>query len=393
MYNIVTLKVQGNLLLDISLIILSAGTSNRFRIKAKKQWIRIGDMPLWVYATNNLAKTYDFKNIVVTGHSDELFYMRKFTDVKIVNGSDTRQSSLINALEHITTKYVLVSDAARCCIPPSLVKRLLDEAGKADVVVPYLIVTDTVAYENDDTIDRDKIKLIQTPQLSLTKSLKEALSKQNEFTDESSAIKANGGSVKYILGDVAAAKLTTFDTKNSVLSLLKAPIKDCFHGNGFDVHEFEKAKPMLLGGVKIDADFGFKAHSDGDVAIHALIDALLAAAGAGDIGEWFPDSDNKYKNIDSTKLLETVCNFLTKVGFKIVHCDLTIIAQKPKISPYKEAISKKLASILNIPSVHVNVKATTTEHLGFIGREEGVGVLASATLKYYDWTADEDINR
>ncbi|MDR1285629.1 MAG: bifunctional 2-C-methyl-D-erythritol 4-phosphate cytidylyltransferase/2-C-methyl-D-erythritol 2,4-cyclodiphosphate synthase [Campylobacteraceae bacterium] len=379
-------------MLDISLIILSAGASNRFKMKVKKQWIRVGDVPLWVYVANNLSKTYAFKDVIITANADELFYMYKFTDFKIVKGGDTRQSSLINALQHVTTKYVLVSDAARCCVPPSLVQRLLSEAGNADAIVPYLNVTDTVVYEND-TIHREKIKLIQTPQLSLTLALKEALTQEREFTDESSAIKMNGGSVKYISGDIAAEKLTTLDANNGVLSLLKAPVKSCFYGSGFDVHAFEEAKPMYLGGVKLDSDFGFKAHSDGDVAIHALIDALLAAAGGGDIGEWFPDFDERYKNIDSTKLLEYVCDFLAKVGFEIVHCDLTIIAQTPKISPYKQAISKKLASILDISPVHVNVKATTTEHLGFIGRKEGIGVLASATLKYYDWTTNENINR
>jgi 2-C-methyl-D-erythritol 4-phosphate cytidylyltransferase/2-C-methyl-D-erythritol 2,4-cyclodiphosphate synthase len=261
------------------------------------------------------------------------------------------------------------------------------------VVAPYLSVNDTVIYADNELIDRDKVKLIQTPQLSLTKALKEALSQKTEFTDESSAMIANGGSVKYIQGDVAAEKLTTLERKNGILSLLKPPSKEYFFGNGFDVHAFEEGKSMYLGGVKIKADFGFKAHSDGDIAIHALIDALLGAAGAGDIGEWFPDSDQTYKGADSTKLLESVCSFLRKVGFEIVHCDLTIMAQKPKISPYKQVISKKLSSILNVSYSHVNVKATTTEHLGFIGREEGVAVLAAATLKYYDWTAYENINR
>jgi 2-C-methyl-D-erythritol 4-phosphate cytidylyltransferase/2-C-methyl-D-erythritol 2,4-cyclodiphosphate synthase len=361
-------------------------------MKVKKQWIRVGDIPLWLHATNNLSKTYSFKDVIVTGNADEIFYMRKFTDFKIIEGGDTRQSSLVNALQHVRTKYVLISDAARCCVPTSLVQRLLSETGNADAVAPYLAVVDTVAYEDNMAIHRDKVKLIQTPQLSLTRALREALRQKSEFTDESSAIRANGGNVKYILGDTAAEKLTTLDTSSNILSSLKTPVKSCFYGSGFDVHSFEEAKPMYLGGVKIDADFGFKAHSDGDVAIHALIDALLAAAGGGDIGEWFPDFDERYKNIDSVKLLENICAFLAKVGFEIVHCDLTIIAQKPKISPYKQAISKKLASVLNISSAHVNVKATTTEHLGFIGREEGVGVLASATLKYYDWTVNENIN-
>jgi 2-C-methyl-D-erythritol 4-phosphate cytidylyltransferase/2-C-methyl-D-erythritol 2,4-cyclodiphosphate synthase len=391
-YNFVTLKPKRNILIDISLIILSGGESSRFGVKAKKQWLRIGDIPLWNYVTNELSSYYAFKEVIVTGSENELFFMRKFSDAKIIKGGATRQISLLNALPYVTTKYVLVSDAARVCIPKPLVEKLLSEAGKADVIVPYLPVSDTVAY-NASVIDRDNVKLIQTPQLSITKALRDALSKGGEFTDESGAIIANGGNVKYTLGDTRAEKLTFASAKNSILSLLPPPSKDNFYGTGFDVHAFEDKKPMFLGGIKIGEDYGFKAHSDGDVAIHALIDALLGAAGGGDIGEWFPDTDSKYKNANSVALLENVRDFIFKVGFEIAHCDLTIIAQKPKISPYKEAISRKLSDILGLPIRHINVKATTTENMGFIGRSEGVAVQAAATLRYYDWMSDENINR
>ncbi len=143
---------------------------------------------------------------------------------------------------------------------------------------------------------------------------------------------------------------------------------------------------MFLGGVKIDSKFGFKAHSDGDVAIHALIDALLGAAGMGDIGMLFPDNDDKYKGIDSKELLKKVVTKINNFGFLIINVDLTIAAEKPKISNYKLAMRRKLAEILKIESSRVNIKATTTERLGFIGRGEGVGVIANANLKYYDWT-------
>jgi 2-C-methyl-D-erythritol 4-phosphate cytidylyltransferase/2-C-methyl-D-erythritol 2,4-cyclodiphosphate synthase len=143
---------------------------------------------------------------------------------------------------------------------------------------------------------------------------------------------------------------------------------------------------MVLGGVKIDSSFGFKAHSDGDVLIHSLIDALLGAAGAGDIGEFFPDTDNKFKNIDSTILLKQIVEFIINIGFEIVNVDITIIAQVPKINPYKKEIKKTLAKLLNLPKFKVNIKATTAEQLGFIGRAEGVAVQSSATLKFYDWT-------
>ncbi|MDR1615247.1 MAG: bifunctional 2-C-methyl-D-erythritol 4-phosphate cytidylyltransferase/2-C-methyl-D-erythritol 2,4-cyclodiphosphate synthase [Campylobacteraceae bacterium] len=378
-------------MLDISLVILSAGESSRFKIKTKKQWLRIGDTPLWLNVTNSIASSYAFKEIIVTGSADDLPYMYKFCDFKIVKGGTTRQNSLINALQYINSEYVLVSDAARCFVPKTLTQRLLDEAGSADIIVPYLPVTDTVIYE-ENAINRDKVKLIQTPQLSKTKILKEALLNGGDFTDESSAIVSCGGSVKYILGDIRAEKITLTNAKNSPLSLLSPPLQEIFTGFGFDAHAYEKGKIMYLGGVKIEDSYGFAAHSDGDVVIHALIDALLGAAGAGDIGEWFPDSNIAYKNINSTKLLEKVVLFLMRVGFEIVHCDITIIAQKPKVSPFKQAISKRLSSILNISPVHVNIKATTTENMGFIGREEGIAVQAVANIKYYDWTTDENLN-
>ncbi|MDR2100631.1 MAG: bifunctional 2-C-methyl-D-erythritol 4-phosphate cytidylyltransferase/2-C-methyl-D-erythritol 2,4-cyclodiphosphate synthase [Campylobacteraceae bacterium] len=378
-------------MLDISLIVLSAGESNRFKTKAKKQWLRSGDLPLWLNTAKRLASNYAFKDIVITGSSDDLPYMYGFCDYKIVKGGTTRQNSLINALQYIQSEYVLVSDAARCAVPNFLTQKILHECGNADIIVPYLPVTDTVAYD-EKAIERGKVKLIQTPQLSRTQTLKAALSNSGEFTDESSAISAYGGSVKYILGDARAEKLTFMNAKNPPLSLMSPPSPQTFTGIGFDAHAFEEGKPMYLGGVKIENAYGLKAHSDGDAAIHALIDALLGAAGAGDIGEWFPDTDMKYKNIDSVKLLESVAEFLTRVGFEIVHCDITIIAQKPKISPFKQAMSKRLAAVLNIPASHVNIKATTTENMGFIGREEGIAVQAAASLKYYDWTSDENIN-
>ncbi|MEE8588653.1 MAG: 2-C-methyl-D-erythritol 2,4-cyclodiphosphate synthase, partial [Sulfurimonadaceae bacterium] len=137
---------------------------------------------------------------------------------------------------------------------------------------------------------------------------------------------------------------------------------------------------------KIDVDYGFKAHSDGDVAIHALIDALLGAAGLGDIGMLFPDNDNSYKNIDSKELLRTTVLRLHQFGLVVLNADITIAAEAPRLSNYKSQMRSTLAQLLHIPASRMNVKATTTEKLGFIGRKEGVGVMATATLNYYDWT-------
>ena len=376
---------------NITLVVLCAGSSSRFGLKAKKQWLRINSEPLWLYVTKKLQNYTLFDKIIVTSHIEELNYMENFSDnITYVTGGNTRQESMKNALEEVSTKYVMVSDVARACVPKDVITQLINNKDKADCIVPYLSVSDTVVYEND-TIDRDSVKLIQTPQLSNTIKLKDALNNSTVFTDDSSAIKANKGTVSYIKGSSLSKKLT-FGSDLTDAPCLHAPCKDYFTGTGFDIHPFEDNKPMFLGGVNIDVPYGFKAHSDGDVLIHSLIDALLGACGAGDIGEFFPDYDEKYKNIDSKILLREIVNFINNVGYEIVNVDLTIIAQKPKINPYKKEIKNVIAELLDIQRQFVNIKATTAEKLGFVGRNEGVAVQSTATLKFYDWKNYEYIN-
>ena len=372
------------MLLDVTLVVLCAGNSTRFEHKTKKQWLRIENEPLWLNVTKRLVSFSNFDKIIVASHENELNYMRNFTDdFTFVKGGDTRQKSIQNCLEFVTTKYVMISDVARACIPKSVIENLLDEKENADCIVPVLNVTDTVVYETN-TINRDEVKLIQTPQLSLTQTLKNALDTQIEFTDESSAIKAKKGTIKYIQGSIQSKKLTLGNELDE-LPCLKDPSKNFFTGTGLDIHAFEDNKEMYLGGIKLPYEFGFKAHSDGDVLIHSIIDALLGACGAGDIGEFFPDTDDKYKGIDSKLLLEHIVAFIYNVGYEIVNIDTTIIAQKPKINPFKNEIKNSLAKIIGIEKQFINVKATTAEKMGFIGRSEGVAVQSIATVKYYNW--------
>jgi len=383
-YTIVTLKKKGLNLPDLSLVMLGAGTSSRFKMSAKKQWLRTEHTPLWLYATKNIVKNTTFKKVIIVCSKDEIEYMKLFnSDFTYVVGGSSRQESLKNALLHVETTNVLVSDVARVCIPDEMITRIIDKCEDADIVVPYLSVHDTVVYKGT-TIDRDEVKLIQTPQLSNTNSLKNALLHVEDFTDDSSAIKADGGEVTYVKGDKRANKITSIEDIEIILNLHQ-PSNDIFIGNGYDVHQFETGKKMVLGGVEIKSDRGFKAHSDGDVALHALIDALLGASGAGDIGELFPDNDPTHKNADSKELLKKVVSFLYNVGFEIVNCDLTIMAESPKLSSYKKLMRETISGILHVNPLHVNIKATTTEKLGFVGREEGVAVSATATLKYYNW--------
>lgn len=326
---------------------------------------------------------HDFKETIIVGAEDELAFMQLYGEYRFVAGGATRQESLKNALKSVKTPYVLVSDIARACVNSELLSRIISLKGEHDSIVPYLNVSDTIVYK-DETINREDVKRIQTPQLSSTAVLKNALENATqEFTDESSAIYAAGGNRFFVLGDEDAHKIT-FSSDLNKLSCLKPPSNETLSGNGFDVHAFDDGGVMWLGGVKIDAAFGFKAHSDGDVAIHALIDALLGAAGMGDIGMLFPDNDERYKGIDSKELLKIVVGKLYNFGFVIINTDLTIAAQVPKIAPYKLEMRRVLSEILNIDASRVNIKATTTEKLGFIGRAEGVGVWANANLKYYN---------
>ena len=371
-------------MLDVTLIVLCAGNSTRFEHKSKKQWIRIENEPLWLNVTKRLASFSNFSKIIIASHENELNYMRNFTDdFLFVKGGETRQQSIQNCLKFITTNYVMITDVARACIPQSVIKNLLNEKDNADCIVPVLNVTDTVVYE-ENTINRDLVKLIQTPQLSKTSTLKNALLTNTEFTDESSAIKAKNGIIKYIQGSIKSKKLTLGDEIDE-LSCLKEPSKNFFTGTGLDIHAFEDNKEMFLGGIKLPYEFGFKAHSDGDVLIHSIIDALLGACGAGDIGEFFPDTDEKYKGIDSKILLKDIVTFIYNVGYEIVNIDTTIIAQKPKINPFKHEIKNSLANLIGIEKQFINIKATTAEKMGFIGRNEGVAVQSIATLKYYNW--------
>ena len=368
---------------DLTLVLLAAGASSRFGMEAKKQWLRIDNEPLWLFVAERFNRLYPFDNIIISANPEEVPFFQQYCRYSIVAGGDTRQESLKNALELVKTPYVLVSDVARACITEDVFKRIIDQKGKADAIVPYLPATDTVVYRNE-TIDREEVKLIQTPQLSRTDLLKKALQTDRLFTDESSAIQAVGGRVVYVPGSKKLLKLTHKEDLR-FLSCLKPPATEQLTGSGFDVHPFVEGRALVLGGVEIDFEYGLAGHSDADVVLHALIDALLGAAGFGDIGELFPDSDPKYKNIDSKLLLQKCVETLLRCGFVIDKVDITIIAQKPKISQYKTKMQETIANLLRLPLYKTNIKATTTEKLGFIGRGEGVATQAVATLHYFDW--------
>jgi ygbB family len=366
---------------------LGAGSSSRFEMPVKKQWLRVGGDPLWLFAAKNLSSHYAFKEIIIASNEEK--YMSKFAPTyRFIKGGATRQESLKNALKLVQSEYVLVSDIARPMISAELFSRIIGGIQNADCVVPALKVPDTV-YLGSQAVDREQIKLIQTPQLSRTAMLKSALESGQIYTDDSSAIAAAGGKIWYVQGDDNARKITFKDDLSKICGL-GAPLSEICVGNGFDVHAFEEEKKegsfVTIGGEKIPFERNLKAHSDGDVAIHALIDAILGAAGLGDIGEHFPDTDDKFKGADSAMLLKEAYRLVQSVGFELINADITVIAERPKLSKFKSAMEINIANALNLTPSCINVKATTTEKLGFTGRGEGIAATASASLKIYDWT-------
>ena len=405
---------------DISLILLAAGDSSRFGLSVKKQWLRVGELPLWQYVAQSIARAHPFKKIVIAVNEEDVSYCERLyacssasargksaecgtSEYKFQSEQDevgcnayerssanlkfhfapggaNRQSSLKNALRLVESELVLVSDVARAQISPGLISSLIRNLGGADCISPYLSVNDTT-YLGEAVVKREELRLIQTPQLSRTALLKKALEGNEIFTDDSAAVGSAGGRLEFIKGEAGALKITR--ASDLAALNLKPCSRDIFCGTGYDVHALEKGAGIVLGGVQIPCEFALIAHSDGDVAIHALIDAICGAAMLGDIGELFPDSDAKFKGADSKELLRKVMRRVRGYGYELVNADITIIAQRPKIGAYKAQMQEVLSEILNC--ARVNVKATTTERLGFTGRSEGIAAQAAVSLKFYDW--------
>jgi len=405
---------------DISLILLAAGDSSRFGLPVKKQWLRVGELPLWQYVAQSIARAHSFKKIIIAVNEEDVSYCERLYACSLasargesaergtseykfqrkqggiecnadergsenlkfyfVPGGANRQSSLKNALQLVESELVLVSDVARAQISPELISSLIRNLGGADCISPYLGVNDTT-YLGERIVEREELRLIQTPQLSRTALLKKALEGSEIFTDDSAAVGSAGGRLEFIKGEAGALKITR--ASDLAALNLKPCSRDIFCGTGYDVHALEKGAGIMLGGVQIPCEFALIAHSDGDVAIHALIDAICGAAMLGDIGELFPDGDAKLKGADSKELLRKVMRRVRGYGYELVNADITIIAQRPKIGAYKAEMQEVLSEILNC--ARVNVKATTTEGLGFTGRSEGIAAQAVVSLKFYDW--------
>lgn len=398
----------------ISIVIMAAGDSTRFvekgaRRGVKKQWLRINNTPLWLSVTRKLfdiflnitqssvSKNLDLANLVldkiyITSHPSDLFFMRKYApkslyfgnksySLEIVEGGDSRFKSLSNVINITTSHYLLVHDSARD-VDDIVVQDMLAALNgfECDCIVPVLKISDSVLMlgEKISHMDREKLRIIQTPQISRLQKLKESLGLNIDFNDESAAVNALGGNIKFVEGSKKSYKITY---QSDVAKYFQDGNTDIYTGFGTDVHSFEEGRVLKIGGIEIESSFGFKAHSDGDVVLHALVDALLGAASFGDIGELYPDSDASFKNIDSNILLKDTYDKILSLGLELINVDVAITAQIPKISPYKDSIKENLSNILCLDVHKINIKASTPEKLGSLGRSEGVLAQVIVNLK------------
>jgi 2-C-methyl-D-erythritol 4-phosphate cytidylyltransferase/2-C-methyl-D-erythritol 2,4-cyclodiphosphate synthase len=311
-----------------------------------------------------------------------------------VHGGATRQASVragLEALDGSAPDIVLIHDAARPFLTGDLISRAII-AGKAHgAAVPAVAVADTVKKidEQDmvtETLDRSRLRMVQTPQafvfgLIVEAHRRAAAAGLKDFSDDAALAEWAGHRVNVFAGETANVKLTTDDDFTGAEIVRGAALADVRTGNGFDVHAFGDGDHVMLGGVRIPHTRGLTGHSDADVALHALVDAILGALADGDIGMHFPPSDPQWRGAASERFLAFACERVRARSGVIAHLDVTIVCEAPRVAPHRDAIRARIAAIAGIPVTRVAVKATTSEKLGFTGRSEGMVAMATATVR------------
>lgn len=387
------------------ILIVAAGRGERAGLaEGPKQYRPIGGDPVLLHTVRGFARWPHAATIVVAIHEDdaELYAScsRQFPDaprVEAVTGGPTRQISVLKGLEAFEgtgVTHVMIHDAVR----PFFSLALLERVRKAHIdgeraVLPVTPVADTLKRSTEDgycdgTVPRAGLHAAQTPQsfelgLILAGHRAAAEAGKDDFTDDAAIAEWQEIPVKLVEGDRDNIKLTLRrDIELADERLRATMIPDFRTGNGYDVHQLVDGDGVTLCGVFIPHDQRLKGHSDADVALHALTDALLATCGAGDIGDHFPPSDPQWKGAASRIFLEHAARIVRDTGGTIMNADISIIAEAPKIGPHRESMRRMLADMLGIDLERCSVKATTNETIGFVGRREGIAAIATATVAY-----------
>lgn len=311
-----------------------------------------------------------------------------------VMGGATRQASVragLEALQGLGPDIVLVHDAARPFASPALISEAIAAARRTGAAVPALPIADTVKTIDDEgritgTVDRNRLRVVQTPQAFKYSAIllahrQAAASGKNDFSDDAALAEWAGLPVVVFGGEQANVKLTTAEDFARAEAAAAFALSDIRTGGGFDVHAFADGDHMMLGGVRIAHTHALTGHSDADVALHALTDAILGALADGDIGQHFPPNDPQWRGASSDRFLAYAAERVRARQGRIAHLDLTIVCEAPRIGPHRDAMRSRIATIVGLPVERVAVKATTSEKLGFTGRAEGIAALATATIR------------
>lgn len=369
----------------VTVIVTAAGKGSRMGGDKPKQFLKIGAKTLLESAVKPFDELGEVDDIIIVAPQNHIELCRKlcsgFGKVRdIVPGGKERQDSVNNALNFVEDGLVLIHDGARPYVTPEIIKDVILKADSNGAAVAAVAAKDTVRQlsGNDSsesiTLDRNKLFNVQTPQGFNVKLIKQAFQKAYEDgyygTDDAVLAERAGHNVVLAKGSYENIKVTTKEDLPVEMRV----------GSGFDVHRLVEDRKLILCGVEIPFEKGLLGHSDADVALHALMDAMLGAAALGDIGRHFPDNDIKYKDISSIELLKNVVQIIESAGYKVGNADITIMAQKPKILPFITQMRENISLTLGVMPECINVKATTTEHLGFVGRKEGIAAEAVCIL-------------
>lgn len=372
-------------------LIVAAGTGSRTGLDYPKQYLKLDGETVLSRAIDQFLNHPLVDQVqVIINPKDEDLYEAAVKDRAVlpwVAGGKTRQISVmlgLNALKKQSPDCVLIHDAARPFVSADLIDRCIKCLADFDAVLPAMPMVDTLKSIDGNrvtgTLDRSNIVSAQTPQSFKYNSILKAHTDylDQDVTDDIALAELAGIPVKWVMGDAANIKITT---KEDIEMVASKALTDIRSGLGFDVHAFAENRDLWLGGVKIPYTKGLKGHSDADVALHAITDAVLGAISAGDIGTHFPPSDEKWRGASSDRFLAHAGKLVGDLGGRINNIDLTIICEAPKIGPYRELMKTRIAEILKIDQKRISIKGTTTEKLGFTGRGEGIAAQAIATVR------------
>ncbi|HKF64815.1 MAG TPA: bifunctional 2-C-methyl-D-erythritol 4-phosphate cytidylyltransferase/2-C-methyl-D-erythritol 2,4-cyclodiphosphate synthase [Dongiaceae bacterium] len=377
---------------ETAALIVAAGRGYRLGGALPKQYLPLAGRPVLRYSLETFARHPAIDAVRVVIHRDDLELYeeaaRGLALLSPVEGGATRQDSVrlgLESLGEVRPARVLIHDAARPFADAGLIQRMVDALAATPGAIPALPVADTIKRGAEglivETVDRHALWRAQTPQAFRYNEILAAhrAAAGRELTDDAAVAEAAGLAVGLVQGAEENFKVTTEADLGRAERLL-APAADIRCGNGYDVHRFGPGSQVMLCGIAVPHDQGLEGHSDADVGLHALTDAILGAIGAGDIGQHFPPSDPRWRGADSSRFLAHAASLLADRGGRLLSLDVTVICERPKVGPYRAAMVARIAEILGLEPSRVSVKATTTEGLGFTGRREGIAAQATATV-------------